>query len=103
MGDDDKMIGATIQMTLDNKVHYDSTCKWCGKQFNKKYHTQKYCSNDCREEALHEQKKEYDQLYRKVVEHSTGVCNYCGSSYLRKHESQIYCSDQCKKKCYAGI
>lgn len=88
------MIGDTVQMTLDNKVYYDSICKWCGKQFNKKYHTQKYCSNDCREEALHEQKKEYDNQHKK---HSTLVCAYCGSRFIQEHGSQIYCNDQCRK------
>ena len=31
---------ATVQMTLEGHRYYDSTCRYCGKKFNRKYHTE---------------------------------------------------------------
>lgn len=87
---------ATRQMTLDNKIYYDGECSYCGKKFHKKYHTEKYCSDDCREKAVHAQKLRYDQQNRKVDDEIIVNCSYCGKPFTRKHNSQIYCSDVCK-------
>ena len=90
-------MGVTVQMTLDNKVYYDSNCKWCGKPYNKTYHTQKYCSEKCRQEALHKQKTWYDKYCRKKPEHSIAVCKYCGETFEKSHESEVYCCDKCRE------
>ena len=54
----------TIQMTLDNKKHYPTKCKYCGKPFTKKHNREMYCSKECRLNALREQKARYQAKRR---------------------------------------
>ena len=94
------MMGATSkQMTLDNKIFYDSICPVCGKRFNKKYHTEKYCSDGCREQAVREQKLKYNHEKRTVGTVKV-TCQYCGKEFIREHNSQVYCSDKCRHYAY---
>lgn len=54
----------TIQMTLDNEKHYPVKCKYCGKPFTKRHNREMYCSDDCRKNALREQKARYQAKRR---------------------------------------
>lgn len=58
---------STIQLTLEGNVSYNATCKYCGKKFNKTANKQCYCCDDCRSNALREQKAEYQRNRRKLV------------------------------------
>jgi len=93
-------MGATVQMTLEGHKYYDGTCQYCGKRFNKKYHTEKYCSDNCREKAVREQKLKYNHENRKVDEDIIVKCQYCGKEFVRGYNSQVYCSDDCSKKAF---
>lgn len=62
---------ATVQMTLEEepKPVYNAYCKWCGKGFNKSYPQNKlmYCCDECRMNALREQKAAYQRRRRKLI------------------------------------
>lgn len=94
------MVGvATVQMTLEGHRYYDSTCRYCGKKFNRKYHTEKYCSDKCREKAIREQKLKYNQENRTMGDVIV-KCQYCGQEFIRQHNAQVYCSEKCRHYAY---
>ena len=60
-------MGVTRQMTLEGQLYYDSTCKWCGKQFNKTHNHQVYCCPTCKKFARLEQKARYQRKRRYLI------------------------------------
>ena len=54
----------TVQLTLENKIHHETKCKYCGKPFTKTHNRQVYCSDSCRLNARREQKARYQAKRR---------------------------------------
>ena len=64
-----------------------SYCKWCGKSFEKKHHSQKYCSSYCRKSARAEQSRiKSHRWYHKHKHELSEKSRWgLGSGYLGKH------------------
>ena len=80
----------TVQTNLDGEKVYPHQvkCSWCGKTFIRHYKTVKYCSDDCRHEALKEQKAVYQRRRRKRINRGALCSNeteYIGTGYLSKN------------------
>lgn len=72
---------------------YDSICKYCGKPFNKGYKTEKYCSDRCRDNALREQKAEYQRKRRKLINKGVLISHeneYIGTQFLSQHRQKDF-------------
>ena len=54
----------TVQLTLENEIHHETKCKYCGKPFTKTHNRQVYCSDSCRLNARREQKARYQAKRR---------------------------------------
>ena len=65
----------TVQMTLENKPYYPNKCKWCGKPFTKQHNKECYCSDECRINALREQKALYQRKRRKLINNGELISN----------------------------
>lgn len=90
---------ATVQMTLEEnpKPVYNSKCKWCGKGFNKSYPHNRvmYCSDECRMNALREQKAAYQRRRRKLIRDGVLIVHDnekapLGTGYLSKHRHNTF-------------
>lgn len=74
-------------------------CKCCGKEFVKKWNSQKYCSDACRVKVKKLQDKHNSRVaYIRSKENQDEIiatCEYCGKSYIKTHGNQKYCSKNC--------
>lgn len=93
----------SVQMTLENKPVYNSTCKWCGKGFNKSYPQNRvmYCSDECRHYALLEQKAKYQRKRRKLARDGVIIisdkekgCTTYNSNFLSEHRHSDFGREQ---------
>ena len=50
--------------TPDDKKKRQTKCKYCGKPFTKRHNREMYCSDNCRKNALREQKARYQAKRR---------------------------------------
>lgn len=67
---------------------YDTRCAYCGTWFNKKYRTEKYCSDDCRHKAVQDQKARYQVKRRKSMKYGFLISNEnkrLGTGYVSEH------------------
>lgn len=73
-----------------------ATCLVCGKTFEPKSAVQKYCSQDCQDEAHRTLNRE---LYRARSNFKPEVrsCVICGKKFLTRNGKQICCSSDCRK------
>lgn len=62
------MSARTVQTTLDGGILYNARCKYCGKPFVKYHNKVCYCSDECRGNALREQKAEYARRRRSSIQ-----------------------------------
>lgn len=86
----------TKQYTLDRKKYTNAECKYCGKKYLQTHKLQKYCSSQCREKAVREQKhKSYYNLRGQYINRQT-KCKYCGKIFIKTNNRQEYCSLKCK-------
>lgn len=70
-------------------------CKSCGIEFVSRLKSQKFCSEECREER-------YKLLARLAnVGKTRKICKICKREYINKCNSSRYCSDQCRLKAGA--
>ena len=84
-------------------------CAICGKEFEANHGRCKYCSDDCKRIAKHqnnrkwyqnhkEKHKEHNRKYRQVRrKNMIKVCDICGSKFETPNSRRKYCSDDCKK------
>lgn len=66
-------------------------CNFCGKEFEQKIHSQKYCSQECYKNARAVREKE-ERKKRK----EKAICVICGKSFKRQGYEKI-CSEECRK------
>ena len=66
-------------------------CQCCGKEFESKVNSRKYCSKECCEKA---RELRYEQAKEKRKEQA--VCIVCGKTFKRKDKEKA-CSEECKK------
>lgn len=60
---------STVQLTLERNIHHNAKCSYCGKPFDKSKLPNRvmYCSDECRRNALREQKAAYQRRRRKLI------------------------------------
>lgn len=75
------------------------TCGICGKEFTPRIRTERYCSAECREQAMLKIKRESSRRSRakNKVTHSL-VCKICGSHFNSTRINSAFCSLECKKE-----
>ena len=78
---------------MDNNNSDDlEKCQWCGELFEKKHHSEKYCSDECRENARSEQSRNkshrwyHRHKYRLSEKERWGL----GSGLLRQHRNDDF-------------
>lgn len=85
-------------------------CKYCGVKYKRSYTRQKYCSVECMEKRIKEQRASYlDRVKDKTSEYNRNyyaqkcgivpkdmICKYCGGSFVRQSSAQKYCSLTCR-------
>lgn len=83
---------STVQLKLNGEIYYNSTCKYCGKPFNKTHNRQMYCSPYCCKQAVREQKARYQRKRRKLVRDGVLIvtdrekgCSTYNSNFLSEH------------------
>jgi len=75
-------------------------CGWCGKEFKKNKRHQKYCSNECSNEARRDyQHKRYLIWYKKHRNYYK--CQWCKKEFIKTKKHRKYCSDECAKRARA--
>ena len=62
-------------------------CEHCGKSFEAKRSTARFCGAKCRVAFNRAAKK---QVVKKI-------CIVCGNEFIQKHGNQLYCSDECSE------
>lgn len=67
-------------------------CEFCGKEFQKRAATQKYCSCTCQRKA--EYLREHREKKPKIAK-----CAFCGIEFL-SYNGRKYCSEKCRQKKY---
>lgn len=82
-------------------------CPVCGKEFESKPR-QKYCSLECRQKSINDNKKEfYKDYYKKngdkykksqklPKEETEKICPICGKTFTTSDRRQKYCSPECR-------
>lgn len=65
---------------------YKKICEYCGKEFEARNITQKYCCAECRHLFNKENYKEYHN-----------ICQYCGNEFIAHGKDVKYCSDDCRR------
>jgi hypothetical protein len=88
---------STVQLKLNGEIYYNSTCKYCGKPFNKTHNRQMYCSPYCCKQAVREQKARYQRKRRKLVRDGVLIvtdrekgCNTYNSNFLSEHRHKNF-------------
>lgn len=88
---------STVQLKLNGEIYYNSTCKYCGKPFNKTHNRQVYCSSYCCKQAVREQKARYQRKRRKLVRDGILIvtdrekgCNTYNSNFLSEHRHKNF-------------
>lgn len=73
-----------------------ATCLVCGKSFEPRSAVQKYCSQDCQDEAHRRHNRE---LYRarSTFKPEVRSCVICGKKFLTRNGKHICCSTDCRK------
>ena len=66
-------------------------CPVCGKDFAV-YGSQLYCSDECKQKARQERKKQSEEEYKQGINRK---CVYCGSDYKARAQNQRYCCSAC--------
>lgn len=75
------------------KPYTNTICKYCGKPFYKEHNKTCYCSDECRLNALREQKAEYQRKRRKLINKGVLVSNekeYIGTQFLSQHRQEDF-------------
>ena len=71
-------------------------CRICGKLFQRKQKAQKYCSFECSEIAVSQQRIKYADYKRKSYENKK--CIYCGKEFTPIRDDQVTCGAiECQK------
>lgn len=72
------------------------TCPICGKEFEPRRCSQKYCSPACYDEENHRRARA-----RYVpVKNESRTCPVCGKEFVSHNRNQKYCSDACRCRVY---
>lgn len=69
-------------------------CPICGKEFERKHNSQKYCSKDCAVSAKKQQDKQYYERNKEQLKKV--VCSWCGRAFITPNARRKYCSDECR-------
>ena len=73
-----------------------ATCLVCGKSFEPRSTVQKYCSQDCHDEARRRQNREFYRAHS-TFKSEVRSCVICGKKFLTRNDKQICCSSDCRK------
>lgn len=71
----------------------NAVCKWCGKPFFKDANKTCYCSDECRKNAVREQKAEYQRKRRRLIKSGALVSMESvdlGTGYLGKYRKEDF-------------
>ena len=75
-------------------------CKWCGKEFEPRHYSTKYCSDKCRKDF-------YRKYYRERYKHKNPklvTCLICGKSFWRRgKQNSKYCSPECASEAHRNL
>ncbi len=77
-----------------NASRYVCQCRHCERQFSAKYPLAKWCSDQCRNEAYVERRRERRRLARQKK------CEACHGEFQASRKDAKYCSAKCKQKGY---
>lgn len=78
-------------------------CKYCGAEFEPAHGNQKYCSIECRTEALRDSKRasgrESWRRTHNYKPHEKQTCAVCGKEFTPKRKDSVQaCSDKCRSR-----
>jgi len=79
------------------KINKTRFCKYCGKEFQYKQKSQKYCSPECGFKG-----RDFTGKNNPNYKGSYGICKYCGGS-LPDLNHKTYCSMKCMSEDYKEI
>lgn len=78
---------------------YSIECKLCNKIFAANHFNCRYCSIECKKEALKIQRNKRVALYKeKRKQLTTKKCLYCKKEFEDIDDKRIFCSIQCRRK-----
>ena len=76
------------------KAKEGDLCPICGKPFERKHNSQKYCSKECAVSAKKQQDKQYYERNKEQLKKV--VCSWCGRAFITPNARRKYCSDECR-------
>ncbi|NJL06969.1 MAG: hypothetical protein HC900_00920 [Methylacidiphilales bacterium] len=114
-------VGMQARMLLDESRRPVRTCERCGKQYQSRAQTSRFCSKACSDAAIRvlpdrdckmcgatfrprNSNSEYcspkcrDEAKR--FKQFETVCQVCGTFFISKKRGSMYCSDRCKKVAF---
>lgn len=93
-----------IQTPTENRI---KVCIVCGKQFVPYRSSEKVCSNNCRNERLKQNRRNYEINHReerkgkrKSPKKASVICLYCGKTIHSPNKNQLFCDYNCRQRMY---
>lgn len=71
-----------------------AVCKWCGKEYTKNHHLEKYCSDDCRKYAYQEKTAQRVRRYRERYVGPNVSWGGVGTGNLSNHRQNDFKKEQ---------